>query len=301
MAVAGWGGRAPGQAVLASALFVLAVVVVPGTGASPGAGAGPTGAPAAGSGTGAGAVSDEVVKGVVASVGLVRSRAGVGSSWVAAPGTVVTNEHVSKTGTGDIYVDFSDGRREECYTVVADRDMDLAVLKCDTGGRPTVPLGGAAVPGTDVAVVGYPGGVGPTITKGAVTEERRVIRGIETMGFTAEIQPGSSGSPVFDDEGRVLGIATFGGGYGVPVDRLRPLLEVAERYPPTKEGAEWRLRLRRSLSVAVIAVPIAALVARRTGRNHKLRYVSTRTATAVLIALVATQAQFMLQGPAHMF
>jgi hypothetical protein len=134
-----------------------------------------------------------------------------------------------------------------------------------------------------------------------VTEERRVIRGIETMGFTAEIQPGSSGSPVFDDRGRVLGIATFGGGYGVPVDRLRPLLEVAERYPPTKEGAEWRLRLRRSLTVAVVAVPIAALVARRTGRNHKLRYVGTRTATAVLIALVATQAQFMLQGPAHMF
>ncbi len=186
--------------------------------------------------TDAGGVPEQVTDGVVASVGLVRSAGVFGSGWVVAPGAVVTNEHVARTGTGDIYIDYSDGERVECYTVVSDRDMDLAVLKCDTGGRRPVALGGTAVPDTPVVAVGYPEGVGPTVTAGRITDERPVVRGIDTVGFTAAIEPGSSGSPVVDPSGRVLAIATFGGGFGVPVDRLRPLVEVAEQYPATKAG-----------------------------------------------------------------
>ena len=244
---------------------------------------------------------DEVLVGVVGTVGMVRSAGGNGSGWIAAPGTVVTNEHVSHTGTGDIYVDFADGERAECYTVVSDRDADLAVLKCDTGDRPSVALGGEAVPGTPVAAVGYPGGVGPTITKGEITDLRPELRGIDTIGFSAAIQPGSSGSPVVDPQGRVLTIATFGGGFGVPVQRLEPLLEVAERYPATKAGAEWQLRLRRSLLAAVVAIPLTALLARRSGRDHRVRFVTGWTIAVVVVALGVTQVQFMLQGPAHMF
>ena len=94
--------------------------------------------------TDAGGVPEQVTDGVVASVGLVRSAGVFGSGWVVAPGAVVTNEHVARTGTGDIYIDYSDGERVECYTVVSDRDMDLAVLKCDTGDRRPVALGGTA-------------------------------------------------------------------------------------------------------------------------------------------------------------
>ena len=251
--------------------------------------------------TDAGGVPEQVTDGVVASVGLVRSAGVFGSGWVVAPGAVVTNEHVARTGTGDIYIDYSDGERVECYTVVSDRDMDLAVLKCDTGGRRPVALGGTAVPDTPVVAVGYPEGVGPTVTAGRITDERPVVRGIDTVGFTAAIEPGSSGSPVVDPSGRVLAIATFGGGFGVPVDRLRPLVEVAEQYPATKAGAEWQLRLRRSVLAIIVVLPIAALVARRSGRRHRLRFAAGWTTTAVVAALAVTQVQFMLQGPAHMF
>ena len=249
--------------------------------------------------TDAGGVPEQVVDGVVASVGLVRSAGVFGSGWVVAPGAVVTNEHVARTGTGDIYIDYSDGERVECYTVVSDRDMDLAVLKCDTGDRRPVALGGTAAPDTPVVAVGYPAGVGPTVTAGRITDQRPVVRGIDTVGFTAAIEPGSSGSPVVDPSGRVLTIATFGGGLGVPVDRLRPLVEVAEQYPATKAGAEWQLRLRRSVLAIIVVLPIAALVARRSGRGHRLRFAAGWTATAVVAALAVTQAQFMLQGPAH--
>ena len=249
--------------------------------------------------TDAGGVPEQVTDGVVASVGLVRSAGVFGSGWVVAPGAVVTNEHVARTGTGDIYIDYSDGERVECYTVVSDRDMDLAVLKCDTGGRRPVALGGTAVPDTPVVAVGYPEGVGPTVTAGRITDQRPVVRGIDTVGFTAAIEPGSSGSPVVDPSGRVLAIATFGGGFGVPVDRLRPLVEVAEQYPATKAGAEWQLRLRRSVLAIIVVLPISALVARRSGRRHRLRFTAGWTTTAVVAALAVTQVQFMLQGPAH--
>ncbi len=249
--------------------------------------------------TDAGGVPEQVTDGVVASVGLVRSAGVFGSGWVVAPGAVVTNEHVARTGTGDIYIDYSDGERVECYTVVSDRDMDLAVLKCDTGDRRPVALGGTAAPDTPVVAVGYPAGVGPTVTAGRITDQRPVVRGIDTVGFTAAIEPGSSGSPVVDPSGRVLAIATFGGGFGVPVDRLRPLVEVAEQYPATKAGAEWQLRLRRSVLAIIVVLPIAALVARRSGRRHRLRFAAGWTTTAVVAALAVTQVQFMLQGPAH--
>lgn len=241
----------------------------------------------------------EVTADVTSSVGLVRSAGGFGSGWVAGDGTVVTNEHVARTRTGDIYVDYSDGERVECYTAVSDRAMDLAVLKCPTGSRPVLELTGPPAPGTAAAAIGYPGGKGPVTTTGVITGDREDIRGIDAMGFTAAIEPGSSGSPVVDPSGRVVTVATFGGGWGVPADAVAPLLEIAEGYPATKSGAEWQLRLRRSLIALFVALPLAGLVARRTGRVHSVRFTIAWSVTAVGVALAVTQVQFMTQGPAH--
>ncbi len=239
---------------------------------------------------------------VTRSVGLVRSAGVNGSGWVAAEGTVVTNLHVARAGSGDIWIDFSDGERVECYTAVADRDMDLAVLRCSTGHRAPVPLAPSTpVEGSAVAVVGYPGGNGPVSTFGAITGRRRVVRGIRTIGFTARIEPGSSGSPVVDARGRVVGVATFSGGLGVPASDLVPLLEAAERMPDTKEGAEWRLRGRRSAFAAAVASPLAFVVARRRGSGRPVRSVALGALAAVGLALALTQVQFMMSGPVRFF
>lgn len=237
---------------------------------------------------------------VVGAVGLVRSAGVFGSGWVARPDTVITNLHVAKAGSGDVYMDFSDGERIECYTAVADRAMDLAVLRCETGERNRLGVDRAIPPADEpVAVVGYPGGEGPTTTKGVITGDRREVRGIETVGFTAAIAPGSSGSPVFDSRGRVRAVATFGGGLGVPIEALVPLLDAAEGYPATKAGAEWRLRIRRSLVTVFVVGPVVWFLARRRGRNAPGRTAARWTLGAVAATLLLTQAQFAMSGPAH--
>lgn len=242
----------------------------------------------------------ELAETVTRSVGLVRSAGGTGSGWIVGPDTVITNLHVARAGSGDIYVDLSDGERVECWTAVGDRDMDLAVLRCDTAGRPALPID-EAVPaaGTSVVVTGYPGGRGPLTTMGEITGERRVVRDIPTIGFTAAIEPGSSGSPVVDDQGAVRAVATFGGGLGVPIAELVPLVEVAEGYPTTKAAAEWQLRLRRSGMVGLPVLLIGLLVARRRGRPRPARSALGWTTVALIVTLGLTQVQFAFSGPAH--
>lgn len=242
---------------------------------------------------------EDIIDTVTRSVGLVRSAGVFGSGWIAGRDTVITNLHVAKAGSGDIYVDFSDGQRIECYTAVADRDMDLAVLRCDTGARAPISLD-PRIPsaGTPVGVVGYPGGVGPTATTGQITGERVVARGIETVGFTAAIASGSSGSPVFDSKGNVLAVATFSGGLGVPIERLLPLLKAAKRYPATKEAAEWRLRIRRSVIAGVSTLFVAWFFARRYGRNDPWKVAIRWAIFMVFVALALTQLFFAIRGPA---
>lgn len=246
-----------------------------------------------------GGVSAEVVARVTDSVGLVRSAGANGSGWIAGPDTVITNLHVAKARSGDVFIDYSDGERVECYSAVADRDMDLAVLRCRTGIRRPISIN-TRVPtaGTPVAVVGYPGSIGPIETQGVITGDRIVARGIKTVRFTAGIQPGSSGSPVFDADGNVRAVATFSGGLGVPIQNLVPLLERAQDYPATKAGAEWRLRIRRSVIVALITLPLAWFFARRYGRNNPVTVAIRWTVFMVVLTLLITQLVFAAQGPA---
>lgn len=243
-------------------------------------------------------VSEAVTQHVTRSVGLVRSAGVFGSGWVAGEDTVVTNLHVARAGTTDIYIDFSDGEQVECYTVLADRDMDLAVLKCPSGDRPVVGVAPAGTPvGAPVATVGYPGGKGPTVTRGEMLPDRDVVRGITTIAYTAATQPGSSGSPVVDADGRAVGVVTFSGGRGVPIAALVPLLEKAEGMPATKQGAENRLRLRRSLMAVVVVFPLALFVRYRWSRDPVLLGAVRWAVGGAIVALALTQVQFMAAGP----
>ncbi len=253
------------------------------------------------SGAGRARVVDEVTTTATDSVGLIRSAGRNGSGWIAGEDTVVTNLHVAVAGTGDIYVDYSDGERMECYTAVARREMDLAVLRCDTGDRDALPLRSTVPPGgTPVAVIGYPGSRGPITSHGVLTGVRTEVRRTPTVGFTAEIAPGSSGSPVIDPAGNVVAVATFSGGMGVPTAELLPLLDAANRFPSTKAGAEWQLRVRRASVVAVPVLALGFVRARRRGRDHPVRVALGWMVAGILAALALTQVQFMVNGPAHL-
>ena len=131
--------------------------------------------------------------------------------------------------------------------------------------------------------------------------EADAVRRISTITFTAEIRRGSSGSPVFDAAGQARGVATFLGGYGVPIGDLEPLLDTAQRYPASKVAAEWQLRIRRVLIAAGVVVPLVFAASYRSGRNHPLRTALRWAVGGMIVVLALTQVQFMFSGPAHLF
>ena len=164
---------------------------------------------------------------------------GAGSGVVVAAGQVLTNAH--NVFRGEILVTFADGRTASGSVSGADVDGDLAVVSVDTGNTPGVAWGdGTAGIGDAVFGVADPAGRGLRVTAGFVSAVdvgfrgpggRRINGSIE---HTAPLTRGSSGGPVVDADGRLVGINTnrLGDGFylAVPADaELRRRVEALAR------------------------------------------------------------------------
>ena len=159
----------------------------------------------------------ETVSGVAARVGpsvvgLGRGW-GVGSGVVIADGQVLTNAH--NLHGDEVTVTFADGRRETGEVAGSDRDLDLAVVAVDTGEAPAIDWEGGGDPpeiGTAVVALANPGGRGLRATLGLVSSAGRSFRGPRgrrvrgAIEHTAPLPRGSSGGPLVDSEGRLLGL-----------------------------------------------------------------------------------------------
>ena len=138
---------------------------------------------------------------------------GLGSGVVIGDGQVLTNAHNLRRG--EVTVTFADGRRESSEPAGVDTDLDLAVLEVDTGDAPAItwdPELAAPPLGTAVVALANPGGRGLRATLGFVSSEGRSFRGprgrrVEgAIEHTAVLPRGSSGGPLVDVEGRLLGL-----------------------------------------------------------------------------------------------
>ena len=173
---------------------------------------------------------EQVAEGAGSSVVGIGHRWGAGSGIVLGDGQVLTNAHNIRSD--EVTVTFADGRTAEGRLAGRDIDADLAVIEVDTGGVAALPWASepAAKVGAPVFAVANPGGRGLRVTFGTVSGIDRVFRGPRgrritgSLEHTAPLLPGSSGGPVLDAGGRLLGINTnrLGEGFylAIPADEV---------------------------------------------------------------------------------
>jgi len=168
---------------------------------------------------------------------------GLGSGFfVTADGLLVTNHHVVR-GAEFATVLRADGSTLFVDGVLAlDEDHDLAVLKVGGTGLPCLEVAPAAAApppvGSRVYAIGNPQGLTNTLSEGLVSGIRQEGGEVRAIQTTAAISPGSSGGPLVDSQGRVVGVITayLAGGQGlnfaVPAAAVRALLAKAAAGKP---------------------------------------------------------------------
>lgn len=175
-------------------------------------------APDPGPAPAASGLSDEVVAEVVRSTVKVQGeacgRVQEGSGFFVDSDLVVTNAHVV-AGEDDSDVELADGTVIDSQVVAFDPQRDLAVLRTSGAGRPGLPVRPAEV-GDTGGVFGRPGGgpleispfqVGDQITaEGSDIYDRGRTRR-DVLVLASSLEPGDSGSPLVDPQGRVVGVA----------------------------------------------------------------------------------------------
>jgi len=136
----------------------------------------------------------------------------LGSGFVVRPnGVVITNYHVIK-GASDAQIKLKNGEIYENVLVLDyDKRRDIVVLKIRAVGLPTVTLGDStsAEPGDRAYAIGNPEGYDYTISDGLISA-RRIIEGTEELQITVPISHGSSGGPLYNVYGQVIGITAAG-------------------------------------------------------------------------------------------
>ncbi len=163
-------------------------------------------------------------------------RRGVGSGVILdSQGHIITNQHVVDDAQ-KIIVTLADGRVLPGTVVGGDEETDVAVVKVD--GKDLRPAEFANSDdlkvGQPVLAIGNPLGLagGPTVTSGVVSSLRRSLQlsngdGLKVVQTDAAVNPGNSGGPLVDLQGRVIAITTAmipyaqGVGFAVPVNTAR--------------------------------------------------------------------------------
>ncbi|MFP3649673.1 DegQ family serine endoprotease [Burkholderia sp. SIMBA_052] len=137
--------------------------------------------------------------------------ASLGSGFiVSADGYILTNAHVID-GANVVTVKLTDKREYKAKVVGSDKQSDVAVLKIDASGLPTVKIGdpGQSKVGQWVVAIGSPYGFDNTVTSGIISAKSRALPDENYTPFIqtdVPVNPGNSGGPLFNLQGEVIGI-----------------------------------------------------------------------------------------------
>ena len=170
---------------------------------------------------------------------------GAGSGVIVSPdGYILTNNHVVE-GAEKIEVELADRRRLTAKTIGTDPRSDLAVIKIEGSGFPTLPIGDSnkAEVGDLVLAIGNPLGVGQTVTMGIISAKGRTTTrsGDPTsapyedfLQTDASINRGNSGGALVNLRGELIGIpsqiysstgGSIGIGFAIPANQARSVMD----------------------------------------------------------------------------
>jgi serine protease Do len=175
---------------------------------------------------------------------------GVGSGFIlSADGYVMTNAHVIE-GADEVFVTLADKREFKARVIGSDRRSDVALVKVDAAGLPTVRTGdvGRLRVGEWVIAIGSPFGLENTVTAGIVSAKARDTgEFLPLIQTDVAINPGNSGGPLINMRGEVVGINSQiysrSGGYmgisfAIPIDEAT---RVAEQLKTTGRVSRGRI------------------------------------------------------------
>jgi serine protease Do len=217
-----------------------------------------------------------------------RKTQSLGSGFIIDPsGLIVTNNHVIE-GADEVSVTLQDNTVLKAKIVGRDETGDLALLKVNASHPlPTVEFGDSdtARVGDWVIAIGNPFGLGGTVTAGIVSARSRDIRQGPYDDFIqtdAAINKGNSGGPLFDMNGKVIGINTaiyspsglsIGIGFAIPSNMAKTIIAQIQKYGHPRRG--W---------LGVKIQPVTPDIAESVGLKH---------ASGAMVAFV------MAKGPAE--
>ncbi len=157
---------------------------------------------------------------------------------ISDDGYILTNNHLVG-GATEVKVHCTDGREFDAEVVGADAQSDVAVLKVEAGVLPAIALGSSADLrlGETVIAIGYPFGIGQTVTRGIISAQGRSLGLVDYEDFIqtdAAINPGNSGGALINERGELIGINTaiasktggsHGIGFAIPIDFARSIMD----------------------------------------------------------------------------
>lgn len=174
----------------------------------------------------------------------------LGSGFIISPdGYVLTNAHVIDSAD-EVVVKLNDKREFKARVIGADRLTDVALLKIDASGLPTVRIGdpNKLRVGEWVLAIGSPFGLEQTVTAGIVSAKGRSLPDENYVPFIqtdVAINPGNSGGPLFNMKGEVVGINSQiysrSGGYmglsfSIPIDLAFDIQQQLKQYGKVSRG-----------------------------------------------------------------
>ncbi len=159
--------------------------------------------------------------------------------FITTDGYVLTNEHVVSEGYYAT-VNLPDRRSIRAEIVYRDQKLDIALLKCAGDNYPTVTLGSDTEPilGEDVVALGFPSaaqlGDSVSLSKGIISAFR-TIDGVKYIQTDASLNPGSSGGPLVNVRGEVIGMNSWklteseGISFAIALDSIKPHINTKVR------------------------------------------------------------------------